>query len=229
MKRLIFLFGFIIIVFAVPAHADTVTYVAGTIYTTSAINNFQTYGDNMDGMTITVIFADGSSQTALWATTGSGSGAASGTLWSLAESGDTFGGIWTLTNNNSSAIMSLSIDAGTGDTVFDVWNYASGTPGSEMGWAFDRTSSNNFDVNATYMNLIALSGYPPVGDLYRNLFLSFAAPTGAPAGLFGTLEFISDTDNLSISGDINPAPEPASMLLLILGIVGLAGLRRKVR
>jgi hypothetical protein len=228
MKRLIFLIGFMMVVFSIPVYADTVNYVAGTIYATSAINNYQTYGDNMSGMTVTVTFADGSSETAYWAATGIGSGSASGTLWSLAESGDTFGGIWTLTNNNSSPITSLSIDAGTGDTVFDVWNDASGTPGSEMGWAFDRISSNNFDVNATYMNSIALSGNPPVGDLYRNLLLSFAEPTGAPTGLFGILEFISDTDNLSISGDINPAPEPASMLLLILGIAGLAGLRRKV-
>jgi hypothetical protein len=47
----------------------------------------------------------------------------------------------------------------------------------------------------------------------------------------GVLAFISDTDNLQISGDIVPSvPEPGTFLLLGIGVAGVAvWQRRKIR
>ncbi len=79
-----------------------------------AIARYQTYGDMMDGMQVT---ANGS-DTAVWADTGAGAGAASGSGWSLAQSGDTFSSAWTLTSDIS--LNSLTVDALLGRTVFDM-------------------------------------------------------------------------------------------------------------
>ena len=231
MRKMVLMIGLIMVLFAFPVYAaDVVNFVPGTTYQTTALTGYSTYGDMMDGMTVTATFSDGSSQTAIWADTGAGAGAASGALpWSLALSGDTWSSAWTLTNSRTDfGLVSLAIDAGDGDAVFDIdWSPYPGTDGSADGNTFDRTSSNNFDVVATYSNLVALTGFAPVGDLYRNLSLSFVSAAGAPVGLFGSMTFLADTDNLSISGDIVPTPEPATLLLLGFGLAGLATLRKK--
>jgi len=59
-------------------------------------------------------------------------------------------------------------------------------------------------------------------DLYRTLNLDFGS-----SGFTGALNFSADTDNLLYPGDIKPVPEPATMLLLGTGIIGLAALGRK--
>jgi hypothetical protein len=232
MRKMVLMIGLIMVMFALPVYAaDVVNFVPGTTYQTTALTGFTTYGDMMNGMTVTATFSDGSSQTAIWATTGANAGAASGTdPWSLALSGDTWSSAWTLTNSRTDfvGLVSLAIDAGYGDSVFDIdWSPYPGTEGSADGNTFDRTSSNNFDVIATYSNLVALTGDAPVGDLYRNLSLSFVSPAGAPVGLFGSMTFKADTDNLLFSGDIVPTPEPATLLLLGFGLAGLATLRKK--
>ena len=204
----------------------TVNYVNTPQYQTTALTGYSTYGDQMDGMAVTATFADGSSDTATWGTTGSGSGGAFGSGWSISLSGDTFGSNWSLGNGNrSSAMTSLFIDAGVGDAVFDAISDPELSPGSARGWAFQ--SATSLDVTATYSGTVSV-GDTWYGDLYRFLKIDI----GGDGLLFdGVLAFISDTDNLQISGDIVPSvPEPGTFLLLGIGVAGMAvWQRRKTR
>lgn len=116
------------------------------------------------------------------------------------------------------------IDAGTGDTVFDrTWN-GEGTPGSATGNTFDlKTFPTGFNITATYINQVALTGFSPVGDLYRNLNLAFT--NGLDAGQ--SINFLADTDNLWFAGDIGAVPEPSSLVVASTVVLGLAGYSRR--
>src|SRR4051794_8709547 len=88
------------------ASAATVTVQTdpGTIQHTNALAGFDTSGDMMAGMVVSVTFADATTDTATWASTGSGAGGATGTNFTIAESGNTFSSDFTLTNNATQAI-----------------------------------------------------------------------------------------------------------------------------
>jgi len=208
----------------------SVNYDTGTIWETTALTGYATSGDMMDGMEVTAGFASGGSETATWADVALGQGQAAGTDWTLFESGDTWDHNWELSNGTATGIItSLLIDAGAGDTVFDVWADAVGTDGSAYGLALDVVSAPaDLAIVATYSGQVALSGYAPVGDLYRYLSLEFTNQGGLGSGEY--LIFRTDTDNLLYAGDIEPQrpiPEPATVLLLGLGIGGLGVFRRR--
>lgn len=116
---------------------------------TTDLTGFTTLGSGMDGMRVTATFADGFTELATWARTGSSSGGAIGSNWTLREQGDTFGSAWALSHARASGLVGLFFDAGTGGTIFDV-NFDSGvirpgestlmgTPNSARGWSFDTT------------------------------------------------------------------------------------------
>jgi hypothetical protein len=98
-----------------------------------------------------------------------------------------------------------------------------GTTGSARGWSFEVTNlfAFNGDITATYFNAVQLTGDAPVGDLFRNINIAFSAP------LTYQLAYITDTDNLKFAGDIQPVPEPGTMMLLGSGLAGLVGYGRK--
>src|SRR5687767_4204697 len=125
---------------ASQAQAATISYSTGGSTTSiPGLTGFQTFGDDMVGITVTAFFNnDPTGVSAIWAATGVGAGAAiSGTAWSLSVSGDTFGAPWTFTNNAQGLLTGLVIDGSTGLTVFDrTFGSAEGTPGSGAGADF---------------------------------------------------------------------------------------------
>ncbi|NLX22802.1 MAG: PEP-CTERM sorting domain-containing protein [Phycisphaerae bacterium] len=76
-----------------------------------------------------------------------------------------------------------------------------------------------------YTDIVSVIGEAPVGDLYATIDITFRGTI--PGG--GSLIFQQDTDNVVENGTITPIPEPSTMLLLGIGLMGVAGIRRKMR
>lgn len=192
--------------------AITVVTDAGATYTTSGLTRYSTRGADMAGMSVTGFFTDGSFQSITW-----GSSGAFGANWSLTESGDTFGSLWTLRNTSGLGMTRLVLDGAPGDTLFDVAvnglggnvpGYAApvaGTAGSENGWTFQaRSAPAGLDLTATYRNMLQLGVDTPFGDLWTTLDLLFTNQRGFASGA-SPLTFIADTDNAAIRGSIVPS------------------------
>jgi len=194
-----------------------------TVLTTTGLTQFATNGDDMDGMIVTAQFASGASQQLVWGTTGVNTGGATGSLFSLTLSGDTFTQSWNLTNlNQDSALTNLTINAAPGNTVFDIIATPDTTPGSASGLAFvDRSASVGGSISVLYSNPVALTGEDPLHDLYALLMADFATLNDGGL-LFDTAYlFGADTDNSATRISSVPLPGALPLLMIALGMLGI--------
>lgn len=208
----------------------TVSFSPGTTLNTSALSSFTTSGAQMAGTSVTAYFSGGASETVSWLAGTAPAGAATGTGWSLGFAGSTtFSPFWELLTTTAS-ITRLVIDGRPGDTIFDTILDPETSPGSARGTAFSSVDGPaGLAVTAAYTNQVGIGG-TVYGDLFTVLDIGFSQLTGGGGLEAGSsLIFTADTDNTLIAGDITNVPEPGTMALLGLGLVGLTYRRRKAK
>jgi hypothetical protein len=175
----------------------------------TALTGYQTTGNLMDGMRVTVGYLNGGFETQIWGTVGPArnkSGGAFGSSWSLTQTGDTFGfrdetwWPWTLNVSGNRPIAAINIDAVPGNTVFDTIGGRTVTPNSADGRPFTLYYSDNGPTAVDYTVPIDISQ----GDLFGQLTLSWNQ------GFSGRLQFLADTDNGTNTNPVQVAfPPPA--------------------
>lgn len=190
----------------------------------TALSSFNTTGAEMGGMSIMLNFAGGGSETVAWAATGVDSGAATGTGWTITQSGTTFTNQSWTANFGSLIVESMMFDGRPGLTVFDATQPSPGSEGSSLGKNFLTSFAGPVDdvITATYSRNVMIAANPALSDIYNILDVDFSDIAGG--GATGTFTFTQDTDN-----DIRavvPIPAALPLFLAALGGLGLVARRR---
>lgn len=226
-----------LLVLVVPAQAALIQLVEnpGTTAYVDSIASYSTTGLSMTGMQVGVTYADSTTQWVSWDDRGAGTGAL-GSNWSLQmfdpAASTYYGSYWIFDSSDDSAgetlIDSLSLYGFANNVVFDDDVVYEGTLGSARGIPlvidFYQAPVTTYSggIKVSYEGAVALTGTSPYGDLYQGMRIDFT--DGIPFTAGDTFAFYQDTDNI-----VDPVPEPATILLFGLGLMGLAGIRARRR
>lgn len=219
---------------ASAASAATIVTQPGVAYQTPALSTFTVTGADMDGMLAWAKFSDGSVQQSVWAddpSVATDDGYAEVAGWfRIDQAGNTFNSLsWTISNLRSPTdaleITAFGFFGPSGDTVFDLtFGSATGTTGSELGRDFDIPG---YTATATYSDIVNLTGFPAVGDLYASLGVELSPNSPLRAG--ASADFSQDTDIAETKGTVTRVPDAgATALLMGLGLAAVSTLRRRL-
>lgn len=161
-------------------------------------------GVDLEGAKVTLIFADGTSETLTWhATDPYTNGAAVGDDTQMS-----FGYDWHQLETTK-PLASMEIDLQPASSVFDTTRTSDddpnggSTPSSLEGFPFrlgEESQDLAGDLEVTYSGIVNLAGSPPAGDLFTTMTVDFSGlPEG---GLLGSLRWDSDIDTMREKGDL---------------------------
>ncbi len=171
-------------------------------------------GADMVGISVSVDFANGSSESAIWQALSATEGGAFGASdWALILDGDSFGDFDPVSNtfyglftffNGPFDVVSITIDILSEGFVFDTAFFDASANGSGPGHEF---VSSDPQATASYSNLVE-------DELYGTMTISAFIAAG------NGLAFQTDTDAF---GEV---PAPAGLLLVAFGLLALRATRR---
>ncbi len=208
--------------FALALTALSVTFVANHSYAT--VVGAQADGDDLAGASITVTYGGGGTHTEpiLAGAPGQGVVAAPG-FFDFSVTGDTFVSEWMLTNLNDDFILLVEFDLSGSNSLFDsgiglnTFNGFAGRAGAVQTNVGAPTIVNSFESNL-WPDAMNVGGDEYLEETIEYLNQDFR--------LGETSTWRDDTDIIGI--DTGPeSPEPASIVMALIAILGLVGRRRR--